>query len=90
MTMARVNLWGRQIGAVGLGAERSRCIFKLPMFCKLGLKFPPTIAPRAGPYSFRIAGSFRGLPGYWAVVCPIKFGHVVIRCLACTLGDCGS
>jgi len=89
MTMARVNLWGRQIGAVVWDAERELGVFQYTDdFVKSGFKVSPiTMPPSSAPYSFPgIAGSFRGLPGLLADCLPDKFGHRVIDAWLATQG----
>ncbi|MGJ8690785.1 MAG: type II toxin-antitoxin system HipA family toxin [Gammaproteobacteria bacterium] len=89
MTMARVNLWGRQIGAVVWDAERELGVFQYTDdFVKSGFKVSPiTMPPNSAPYSFPgIAESFRGLPGLLADCLPDKFGHRVIDAWLATQG----
>lgn len=89
MTMARVNLWGRQVGAVVWDPDRGLGVFQYTAaFVGSGIEISPiTMAPNDAPYSFpSLAESFRGLPGLLADSLPDKFGHRVIDAWLATQG----
>ncbi len=89
MTIARVNLWGRQIGAVYWDSDRELGVFQYTDdFADSGIKISPiTMPPSNVPYSFpAIAESFKGLPGLLADCLPDKFGHRVIDAWLATQG----
>lgn len=89
MTMARVNMWGRQIGAVVWDEERALGVFQYTEeFAASGIKVSPiTMPPATAPYSFPgIAESFKALPGLLADSLPDKFGHRVIDAWLATQG----
>lgn len=89
MTMARVNLWGRQVGAVVWDPDRGLGVFQYTAkFVGSGIeKSPITMAPNNAPYSFpNLAESFKGLPGLLADSLPDKFGHRVIDAWLATQG----
>ncbi|MEX2181384.1 MAG: type II toxin-antitoxin system HipA family toxin [Gemmatimonadaceae bacterium] len=82
--VARINLWGQQVGAV---AEQSdgRIIFEYDAaFARSGLEISPVHLPLSlkGPVTFpelsRIE-SFAGLPGVLADALPDAFGNAIIR-----------
>lgn len=81
MTIAKVNLWGRQIGAVEWNEERAFGVFQYdPEFARSDIQVSPIIMPLAAtPYSFpSLRESFHGLPGLVADSLPDKFGNRLI------------
>lgn len=82
--VARINLWGQQVGAVAEQGD-GRIVFEYdPAFARSGLEISPVHLPLSlkGPVSFpeltRIE-SFAGLPGVLADALPDAFGNAVIR-----------
>lgn len=82
MTHARVNLWGRQIGAVLWDDARDLGVFSFTdAFVKSGIQLSPFEMPlRPGPFDFPglPRNTFKGLPGMLADSLPDKFGHALI------------
>lgn len=82
MTVAKVQLWGRDIGAVSWNADREVAYFEYePAFRKSGIE----VSPVAMPLSDEIYGftglakeSFYGLPGMLADSLPDKYGKALI------------
>ena len=83
MTTAKVNLWGRQIGAVLWDEKRNLSIFSYtPQFSRSGIQVAPIEMPlREGPYDFPALpkDAFKGLPGMLADSLPDKFGNALIN-----------
>ena len=79
---ARVNLWGRQIGAVSWDANRSVGVFQYhPAFVTAGIELSPFTMPvREAPYVFPSLArdAFKGLPGMLADSLPDRFGNRLI------------
>jgi serine/threonine-protein kinase HipA len=81
---ARVNLWGRYVGAVTWLADRGYGAFQYsPEFLTSGLELSPLHMPLAhgsAPFQFPGLGreGYQGLPGLLADVLPDKFGNAVI------------
>ena len=90
MTLAAVHLWGRQIGAVSLPADKQTASFEYaPPFVRSGVQVSPLMMPLAsGIYSFPALPpiSFHGLPGLLADSLPDKFGNALIDAWLATLG----
>ncbi|MEQ1928970.1 MAG: type II toxin-antitoxin system HipA family toxin [Parvularculaceae bacterium] len=82
MTDARVNLWGREIGAVSWLDDREISVFQYaPDFSESGIEVAPLMMPlRDTPYEFPglPRDTFKGLPGLLADSLPDKFGNAVI------------
>lgn len=82
MTVAKVRLWGRTIGAVSWNADRDSAHFEYdPAFVSGG----PQVAPLTMPLSDEIHSfpalprqTFHGLPGLLADSLPDRFGHALI------------
>src|ERR1700712_3253296 len=84
MTVAAVNLWGRQIGAVSVERPGALPLFEYtPAFAASGIEPAPIKLPlRARPYAFpelaRIE-SFAGLPGLLADALPDRWGQTLVN-----------
>jgi serine/threonine-protein kinase HipA len=82
MNNARVNLWGRMIGAVSWVNERDAAVFQYdPGFVNSGVELSPLMMPlNLYPYEFPALPreTFRGLPGLLADSLPDKFGNALI------------
>lgn len=83
MTVAAVNLWGRQIGAVSVEGPSAIPAFQYtPRFARSGIELSPVQMPlREAPYRF--AGlvrdeAFRGLPGLLADALPDRWGEALV------------
>ena len=79
---ARVNLWGRQIGAVVWDEQRQIGVFQYtPEFVSSGIQLSPLMMPTTNaPYSFpALREAFHGLPGLVADSLPDKYGHRLIN-----------
>ena len=83
-TVARITLWGREVGAVAED-RRGVIVFEYDNeFRRSGLELSPIHLPlsRRGPISFpalQRVQSFAGLPGLLADSLPDAFGNAVIR-----------
>jgi serine/threonine-protein kinase HipA len=81
-TRAKVNLWGRMIGAVVWDADRDIAVFEYtPEFTASGVEAAPLTMPlRRGVYDFPALprATFKGLPGLLADSLPDKFGNLLI------------
>ena len=88
--MARVNLWGRAIGAVSSEAGRAHAAFQYtPEFARSGIEIAPLTMPLATTvYSFPelARSSFHGLPGLLADSLPDRFGNALIDAWLATQG----
>ena len=82
MTVARVRLWGRTIGAVSWNDERDSAHFEYdPAFIPGGRQVAPLTMPLANEiYSFPALPrqTFHGLPGLLADSLPDRFGNALI------------
>ena len=82
MTDARVNLWGRRIGAVSWDMERAIGVFQYdPSFLSVGIELSPILMPvREAPYVFPALNreTFKGLPGLLSDSLPDNFGNKLI------------
>ncbi len=82
MTVARVLMWGNDIGAVSQENTNESAVFQYtPAFVKSGIEVAPLTMPlRDAPYTFPAlpAQSFHRLPGLLADSLPDKFGTAVI------------
>lgn len=83
MTVANVNLWGKNIGAVSWDEDRGCAFFQYqPEFAQSGIQLAPLMMPLSTTiYSF--AGlakeTFHGLPGMLSDSLPDKFGNTLIN-----------
>ncbi len=81
-TTARVNLWGRTIGAVSLDSDAATATFEYdPAFARSGIEIAPLTMPLSGQlYSFPSLRpeTFHGLPGLLADSLPDRFGNALI------------
>jgi serine/threonine-protein kinase HipA len=83
-TLARVSVWGKDVGAV-VEDRQGQVVFEYAQdFRKSGLELSPIQLPlsRQGPISFpqlQRVESFLGLPGLLADCLPDAFGNAVIR-----------
>ncbi len=81
-TRAKVNLWGRMIGAVVWDAGRDIAVFEYtPEFAASRIEPAPLTMPlRRGVYDFPALPreTFKGLPGLLADSLPDKFGNLLI------------
>ena len=90
MTLAKVRLWGRTIGAVSLEDGSRIAAFQYdPAFARSGIE----VAPLTLPLSDRVyvfpdlpQRTFRGLPGLLADSLPDKFGDALINAWLATQG----
>jgi serine/threonine-protein kinase HipA len=80
---ARVDLWGRAIGAVLLEDGADTAVFQYtPEFAASGIEVSPLAMPlRREPYAFPALGheAFRGLPGLLADSLPDRYGNALIN-----------
>jgi serine/threonine-protein kinase HipA len=90
MTTAKVQLWGRRIGAVSLGDRRDVAAFQYdPAFARSGIEISPLTMPLAEQvYEFPALSrnTFHGLPGLLADSLPDKFGNALIDAWLATQG----
>jgi len=88
--IARVELWGRTIGAVSWEEGRDHASFQYdPDFARSGIEVAPLIMPLGDQvYAFPELAprSFHGLPGMLADSLPDKFGHALIDAWLATQG----
>jgi serine/threonine-protein kinase HipA len=83
-TVARVYLWGQEVGAVAEDRQGTVVFEYAESFRQSGLEISPIHLPlsRRGPVSFpelQRTDSFAGLPGLLADCLPDAFGNAVIR-----------
>ena len=83
-TVARVYLWGKEVGAVAEDRQGGVVFEYAESFRQSGLEISPIHLPlsRRGPVSFpalQRVESFAGLPGLLADCLPDAFGNAVIR-----------
>ena len=90
MTVARVTLWGRTIGAVSTEPGRGYAAFEYtPEFAASRIEIAPLMMPLAQVvYAFPELprSSFHGLPGLLADSLPDRFGHALINAWLATQG----
>jgi len=88
--IAKVQLWGRTIGAVALEEGREVAAFQYdPAFAGSGIELSPLTAPLSGQvYEFPALprNTFHGLPGLLADSLPDKFGNALIDAWLATEG----
>lgn len=83
MTLASVNLWGREIGAVSVDGPGGVPVFEYtPEFVRSGIQLAPIRMPlRREPYEFRTlmrVEAFNGLPGLLADALPDRWGQTLV------------
>ncbi len=88
--IARVQLWGRTIGAVALQEGRNVAAFQYdPAFAQSGIELSPLTMPLSDEvYEFPALPqvTFHGLPGLLADSLPDKFGNALIDAWLATQG----
>ena len=88
--IAKVQLWGRTIGAVSLGEGREMAAFQYDQdFARSGIELSPLVMPLSGQvYEFPALprNTFHGLPGLLADSLPDKFGNALIDAWLATQG----
>ena len=88
--IAKVQLWGRTIGAVSLDAGREVAAFQYDLeFARSGIEIAPLVMPLAERvYEFPALprNTFHGLPGLLADSLPDKFGNALIDAWLATQG----
>ncbi|MEW6302742.1 MAG: HipA domain-containing protein [Verrucomicrobiota bacterium] len=88
--IARVNLWGRTIGAVSLAEGRDAAAFQFdPEFARSGIELSPLVMPlsdRVYEFSTLPRQTFHGLPGLLADSLPDRFGNALIDAWLATQG----
>lgn len=88
--IARVQLWGRTIGAVSLEPGSEVAAFQYdPDFARSGIEVAPLVMPLGDTiYTFPALSrqSFKGLPGMLADALPDKFGNALIDAWLATQG----
>lgn len=88
--IAKVELWGRMIGAVSLEEGREVAAFQYdPEFARSGIEVSPLVMPlseRVYEFPGLARGTFHGLPGLLADSLPDKFGNVLIDAWLATQG----
>src|SRR6201992_153996 len=83
MTVAAVQLWGTEIGAVSLADGETVASFEYePEFAAAGIELSPLRMPATQGRVYRFPGlaktSFDGLPGLLAASLPDRFGNALI------------
>jgi serine/threonine-protein kinase HipA len=90
MTLAKVQLWGRTIGAVSMDEGQSHAAFQYtPEFAASGIELSPLVMPLSSRvYTFPELphATFHGLPGLLADSLPDKFGNALIDTWLATQG----
>lgn len=88
--IARVELWGRTIGAVSLDQGREVAAFQYDAdFAKSGIEVSPLVMPlsdRIYEFPALSRAAFHGLPGLLADSLPDKFGNALIDAWLATQG----
>ena len=88
--IARVQLWGRTIGAVSLAEGRDYAAFQYdPAFAASGIELSPVVMPlseRVYEFPALPRNTFHGLPGLLADSLPDKFGYALIDAWLATQG----
>ena len=89
-TLAKVQLWGRTIGAVSLEDGRDYALFQYdPAFASSGIEVSPVTMPlgdRVHVFPDLPRNTFHGLPGLLADSLPDQFGHTLIDAWLATQG----
>lgn len=90
ITTAKVNLWGREIGAVSWNTDKEYAFFEYTKkFQKSGIEISPFMMPLADTiYSFPALpkNTFHGLPGLLADSLPDTYGNALIDTWLATQG----
>lgn len=88
--IARVELWGRTIGAVALATGREVAAFQYdPDFARSGIEVSPLVMPlseRVYEFPALPRATFHGLPGMLADSLPDRFGNALIDAWLATQG----
>ena len=88
--IARVQLWGRTIGAVSMEEGRDHAAFQYdPAFAGSGIEVSPLTMPlneRVYEFPALARNTFHGLPGLLADSLPDKFGNTLINAWLATQG----
>ncbi len=88
--IAKVQLWGRMIGAVSLAEGRDVAAFQFdPEFARSGIELSPLTMPlsdRVHEFPALPRNTFHGLPGLLADSLPDKFGNALIDAWLATQG----
>ena len=88
--IARVQLWGRTIGAVSMEDGRDHAAFQYdPAFAGSGIELSPLTMPlseRVYEFPALARNTFNGLPGLLADSLPDKFGNTLINAWLATRG----
>jgi serine/threonine-protein kinase HipA len=88
--IAKVELWGRTIGAVSLGKDAETARFQYdPAFAASGIELSPLAMPlsdRVYEFPALRRESFHGLPGLLADSLPDRFGNALIDAWLATQG----
>jgi serine/threonine-protein kinase HipA len=88
--IAKVQLWGRMIGAVSLDEGREVAAFQYaPEFARSGIEVAPLVMPlsdRVYEFPALPRDTFHGLPGLLADSLPDKFGNTLIDAWLATQG----
>ena len=88
--IAKVQLWGRRIGAVSLEEGREVAAFQYdPEFARSGIELSPLTMPlseRVYEFPALPRNTFHGLPGLLADSLPDKFGNALIDAWLATQG----
>jgi len=88
--IARVELWGRTIGAVSIEEGRDHAAFQYdPEFAASGIEVAPLTMPLSGrvhTFPELPRNTFHGLPGLLADSLPDKFGNALINAWLATQG----
>ena len=88
--IAKVQLWGRTIGAVSMEAGREVAAFQYdPAFARSGIELSPLALPlseRVYEFPALPRNTFHGLPGLLADSLPDKFGNALIDAWLATQG----
>ena len=90
MTIARVLLWGRTIGAVSIADDSEVAAFQYdPAFARSGIEVAPLMLPlsdRVYQFPELPRTAFHGLPGLLADSLPDRFGNALIDAWLATQG----
>jgi len=88
--IAKVQLWGRTIGAVALDEGRDVATFQYdPDFARSGIELSPVAMPlseRVYEFPALPRNTFHGLPGLLADSLPDKFGNALVNAWLATQG----
>ncbi len=88
--IAKVQLWGRTIGAASLDKGRDVVAFQYdPEFARSGIELSPLVMPlseRVYEFPALPRNTFHGLPGLLADALPDRFGNILIDAWLATQG----